>query len=201
MSAHRNRSPGGAHASSLGRKPVVSGVAEKGEPLQGRLQKRSNPQSPLEGLRFSARFHPRPCGPVEEIATSTSPRARRTSSHAPKGPNVSSRRRKPTGRRRPIKVLFLDGRPARTGPVARRERVVVPRSRSAGLRLRLLTWCPYGASRAQVFQQALAPEATPSRRGAAQGNSDFIVLGLLPSATYEEALCALASLREALTEH
>ena len=58
-----------------------------------------------------------------------------------------------------MKVFFLDGRPARTGPVARRETLVVPRSRSVGLRLRLLTWCPYGASRAQVFQQALTPVA------------------------------------------
>ena len=53
-----------------------------------------------------------------------------------------------------MKILFLDVRPARTGPVARRERLVAPRSRSVGLRLRLLTWCPYGASPAQVSQQA-----------------------------------------------
>jgi len=62
-----------------------------------------------------------------------------------------------------MKILFLDGRPARTGPVARRRRLVVPRSRSVGLRLRLLTWRPYGASRAQVFQQPLTPVATRTR--------------------------------------
>ena len=80
--------------------------------------------------------------------------------------------------------FFLDGRPARTGPVARRGRFVVPRSRSVGLRLRLLTWCPYGASRAQVFQQARKPvevgapgkpeprrgDRPPSAEGAAAGS-------------------------------
>ena len=90
---------------------------------------------------------------------------------------MSSRRRKPTGRRRPIKVLLLDGRPAPSGPVARRRTLVVPRSQSVGLRLRLLTWCPYGASRAQVFQQARKPQVhdekthNPSPGGAAEAST------------------------------
>ncbi len=119
---------------------------------------------PLRGSDcvFSRR-EPGSYGPVEETAASTSSRARRTLSHAPKAPNVSSRRRKPTGRRRQIRVFFLDGRPAPSGPVARRGRLVVRRSRSVGLRLRLLTWCPCGASRAQVFQQVLTAQVTRCR--------------------------------------
>ena len=149
--------------------------ATRAKPPQGAasglVSSRVSSAAPCGGS-FHPGFHdPRADGPVEETATSTFSRAPRTSSRAPKGPNVTSRRRKPTGRRRPTEVLFLDGRPARTGPVARRERVVVPGSRSVGLRLRLLTWRPYGASRPQVFQQALTPEA-PScrpRRGLGSG--------------------------------